>query len=772
MPYQNFYYNRRDQTCHLWDDDNGYTTFPYEPYAYQIDPKGEFTTLTGLKVKKVKSWSKEAEKQGIIFEHDVPVSTRVLIDKYFETDEPSKNHRILFFDIEIEKGLRYSTPEQALNTITSIAYYFQGRYVCLLLDQEGNLQNCTKAITINGQEINVAILAFRHERELLLTFLKHWEKINPTIVSGYNSDIFDCPYLYNRICNVLGKSAGSRLSPIKIVYQQRINHRDVKITIAGVSQMDYMNLYKEFTYNEESSYSLDAISKKELKRGKYAYEGTLDQLFKENIDGFIEYNVNDVELLVALDKKMDLIEIARGICHKGHIPYEDFIYPSLYLEGAILTRCKQMSLVSTSNLEKSIDIEVNKNECYIKYKRQFVRLDKYNSTIKDNAKIYELDEDGEYNLIGVYFIRKQKKKTGTIVVTAKKAKGAFVKPPKAGLHDWVYSIDLQSLYPSLIRTCNISPETQMYFVENWNELHMVNKMIDDDRISKLSDYENFNFLSDSIELNVQPIIKELFSERNTKPMMMGKSKFIDFMKSNKFTISAAGVIYRTDSKGIIPKILDEWFNERLEYKKLAKQNKDNPDLYQYYDRKQLITKILLNSLYGVLLLPTFRYYDRKNGESVTLSGQSVIKFSDIIGTQYYRKILNNPKFESPVLAGDTDSVAGDSTIQLDTGEITTVETIFNRLSDHDHIIDCNNREFIFPKELKLPYYDANEQNIKFGQVEYIEKHKIKKRRFKIKTQYGKDIIVSEDHSVMVMVDNQLIEKKPMDLNQNDCVITF
>lgn len=655
MAYQNFYYNRQDGMCYIWDDTTGMAQFPYEPYAYQIDPKGEYTTLTGLKVNKTTFWSKEAEKQGMIFEHDVPVPTRVLIDHYFESDEPSKNHRILFFDIEVEKGLKYSTAAEALNTITSIAYYFDGKYVCLLLDQEGNLEKCTKTVTINGHEINVAVLVFRHERELLMTFLKHWETINPTIVSGWNSDIFDCPYLYNRICNVLGKQYGSRLSPIKIVYQRPLNKRDVSITIAGVSQMDYMNLYKEFTYNEESSYSLDAISKKELQRGKYVYEGTLDRLFSENIDGFIEYNVNDVELLVALDNKMDLIEIARGICHKGHVPYEDFVYPSSYLEGAVLNRCKQMGVISTSNLEKSIDYEIKKSECYIKDKRTFTRLDKYTQEIKDNAKIYELDEEGEYNLIGQFFVRKQNKKKAIIVVTAKKAKGAFVKPPKPGLHDWIYSIDLQSLYPSLIRTGNISPETQMYFIENWPELHMVNKMIKDDGITKLSDYENFNFLPDSVELNVQPIIKELFSERDAEIISMDKSKFVEFMQSNKFTISAAGVIYRTDIKGIIPTILEEWFNERLEYKKLAKENKDNPDLYQYYDRKQLITKILLNSLYGVLLLPTFRYYDKKNGESVTLSGQSVIKFSDIIGTQYYRKMLNNPKFESPVIAGDTDS---------------------------------------------------------------------------------------------------------------------
>ena len=413
MAYQNFYYNKLDGMCHIWDDSTGLASFPYEEYAYQIDPKGEYTTLTGLKVKRVNSWSKEAEKQGMIFEHDVPIPTRVLIDHYFESDEPSKNHRILFFDIEVEKGLKYSTAAEALNTITSVAYYFQGRYVCLLLDQEGNLQNCTKTIIIHNQEINVAVLVFRQERELLLTFLKHWEKINPTIVTGWNSDIFDCPYLYNRICNVLGKSAGSRLSPIKIVYQRPLNKRDVMVTIAGVSQMDYMQLYKKFTYNEESSYSLDAISKKELKRGKYVYEGTLDQLFKENVDGFIEYNVNDVELLVALDKKMDLIEIARGICHKGHVPYEDYQFSSRYLEGAALTYCKRNNLIAIKTMSTEIPTE---------------------------------------------------------------AVGAFVKRPEPGLKQWIYSHDILSLYPSCIMTLNISPETKIGKIHNWDKINLMSKL--------------------------------------------------------------------------------------------------------------------------------------------------------------------------------------------------------------------------------------------------------------------------------------------------------
>lgn len=410
--YQNFYYNRKDGLCHLWTDD-GYEVFPYQTYAYQIDSKGEFVTLTGLKVKKVKNWNKEAEKEGMVFEHDVPIATRVLIDRYYENDEPSKNNRIFFFDIEVEKGLRYSTPKEALNKITSIAYYYNGEYVCLLLDENRRITNQTKTIIISGQEIKTKIERFSSERELLMSFVVHWNKIKPTIICGWNSDFFDVPYITNRIENVLGYKYAQKLSPIGIVEKRELG-KDLVVKIAGISHFDYMQLYKKFTYNEEPSYALDYISKKELKRGKYVYEGTLDDLFNNNLDGFIEYNVNDVELMVALDKKMDLIEIARGICHAGHVPYDDYQFSSRYLEGASLVYCKR------------------------------------NGYVAIRSNIGGGDEG--------------------------QAEGAFVKSPSPGLYKWVYSLDIQSLYPSIIMSCNISPETRIAKIKNWDSINLITKL--------------------------------------------------------------------------------------------------------------------------------------------------------------------------------------------------------------------------------------------------------------------------------------------------------
>jgi len=403
--YKNLHFDRNNQMVHLWTDgqhnDKPYSCFPFERYAYQVDPKGTNVTLNGLKVKKVSNWSKEAEKQNLIFEHDVRTETRVLIDRYFQNDDVSVGHNILFLDIEIAKEGKYSKPNEAFNTVTAIAYYssIEQKYHCLLLDPDCKIEDKI----IDGTHLK----RFSREDQLLAYFITEYQKLKVDIITGWNTDHFDMPYLFNRLINVLGEKVARKLSPIGIVYQNEYG-RDYSIKIAGVSQLDYLKLYKNYNYNEEPRYTLDAISKKELGRGKVEYEGSLDSLFENDIHKFIQYNVSDVELLVAMDKKLDFISIAMGICHKGHVPYEDFTMPSRFLDGASLVYCKRNGFVASSGIKG--------------------------------------DEQG-------------------------KAEGAFVKQPKTGFYKWVYSLDLQSLYPSIIMTCNISPETKIAKIHNWEEIN-------------------------------------------------------------------------------------------------------------------------------------------------------------------------------------------------------------------------------------------------------------------------------------------------------------
>ena len=179
----------------------------------------------------------------------------------------------------------------------------------LVMDKKGEMieKNTKKAI----------VLPFRDERDLLQKYLELYEMINPSIVTGWNIDYFDTPYLYNRIKRLLGERQANRLSPIGQCFWSPYRQR---FFMAGVSYLDYISLYKNYNYGELPNYRLDTVGTMEVNKGKIEYQGNLDQLFRDDIEKFIEYNLVDVEIVVELDKKLQFIDLCRGICHAGHVP--------------------------------------------------------------------------------------------------------------------------------------------------------------------------------------------------------------------------------------------------------------------------------------------------------------------------------------------------------------------------------------------------------------------------------------------------------------------
>ena len=177
------------------------------------------------------------------------------------------------------------------------------------MDKKGEMieKNTKKAI----------VLPFRDERDLLQKYLELYEMINPSIVTGWNIDYFDTPYLYNRIKRLLGERQANRLSPIGQCFWSPYRQR---FFMAGVSYLDYISLYKNYNYGELPNYRLDTVGTMEVNKGKIEYQGNLDQLFRDDIEKFIEYNLVDVEIVVELDKKLQFIDLCRGICHAGHVP--------------------------------------------------------------------------------------------------------------------------------------------------------------------------------------------------------------------------------------------------------------------------------------------------------------------------------------------------------------------------------------------------------------------------------------------------------------------
>jgi len=557
--YQNIYYQREKNLIHLWDDTRGYSSFPYTRYAYEPAERGEYTSIYGDKLTKIYKFTKDDPN---LFESDVPETTRALVDLYSETDDVSEGHVVLTYDIECEMTSGLPNPEEAKNELTSIALHDSAtnQYWVLVMDKEGLMVEKTTDKAI--------VIPFKDERDMLLKYLDLYEYINPSIVTGWNIDYFDTPMLYNRIKRLLGERQANRLSPIGQCFWSPYRKR---FFMAGVSYLDYISLYKNYNYGELPNYRLDTIAQKELGRGKIEYQGNLDQLFRDDIEKFIEYNLVDVELVVEFDKKLQFIDLCRGICHAGHVPYEDFVYSSKYLEGAMLTYLRRGNLVAP------------------------------NKPADRQERMQAIRDNNEEKFIG-----------------------AYVKDPIVGKYEWIYDLDLTSLYPSIIMTINISPETKIGKIQNWD----ANKFIKG-------------------EVDTYYIGEDSISKENLK----------EYLEKSKFSVASNGVLYRTDTVGCIPGVLDLWFKQRVEFRKLEKKygQEGDKEKYAFYAKRQLVQKILLNSLYGVLGLPAFRFYDIDNAEAVTLTGQTVIKSTADMANIKYNKELNTPEADSNIYI-DTDSV--------------------------------------------------------------------------------------------------------------------
>ena len=229
----------------------------------------------------------------------------------------SIGHEIMTIDIEVEVTDGFPDIHKADNRITSIAIHntLTDIYTAFVLDENKKLRLQSKD--------DIVIHSFEDEFSLLQKFFMEYMENNPTIITGWNIDTFDIPYLYNRACNIVGKNIADCLSPIRTVYWNK--HRK-RYMLAGVSCLDYYSLYRLFTYTQLSSYRLDAVAEHELGENKIEYTGTLNDLYENNIDKFVEYNIHDVRLVKKMHDKLDFIDMARGVCHVGHVPYEDVYF--------------------------------------------------------------------------------------------------------------------------------------------------------------------------------------------------------------------------------------------------------------------------------------------------------------------------------------------------------------------------------------------------------------------------------------------------------------
>jgi len=396
--YQSIYYDYQTYTYHLRDDVEGWSEFKYQPtYFKRVDDyeEGAAPVLTGGWARPTKKFDKEDSN---LLEKDINKELVLLRDLYYEEDDVVPTYQnILFLDIEIEMGGAL-TPEyikSAPMPITAIALLDKTTKtkVCFILDKSKELK---EVITDDKQ-----IIPCETEKDLCLKFLDKLEELDPTIIVTYNGCFFDIPYLYFRLEKILGTKVAVRLSPLKKVNYQEYDPEN-PIRLAGVNHLDYILLFKKYIPKEEPSYKLGDIGTKYVKLGKVEYEGNLNQLFKSDINTFIDYNMRDVEIIEKLDDKLKFIELTVLLSHICNIPYDQIYYNTVMNEGAILKYLKREGTVSPN------------------------KPTTHNPSLKHIKASYA---------------------------------GGFILEPITGLYTDVIDLDFTSLYPSIIKSLNLGVET-------------------------------------------------------------------------------------------------------------------------------------------------------------------------------------------------------------------------------------------------------------------------------------------------------------------------
>ncbi len=491
---------------------------------------------------------------------------------------------VAIIDIEVGSENGFPDPYKATEPITAIAIKKLGGDV--------TVYGCGD-YEVKGSETYIKCDS---ESDLCKKFLKDWQENCPDVITGWNIDFFDVPYLVNRFRMVLGEDEAKKLSPWNYMWERKvtINGRElIQYNIGGVAALDYIELYKWYAPGGKSqeSYKLDNIANVELGENKLSYDeyDNLHQLYRLNYQKFIEYNIKDVELIVKLEDKLKLLELALTLAYDTKTNYEDVFAQTRMWDALIYSHL----------LEKKIIVPPK--------------------VIQRKNSAFE---------------------------------GAYVKVPQVGMHDWVASFDLNSLYPHLLIQYNISPET-------------------------LVEPENYTQeMRDVLKQNV-----------NVNSLLASE---IDTSKLHGCTLTPNGQFFRTDIQGFLPKMMEEMYEDRKKFKKMmlkAKQdyiNEKDPvkkveidKLVARYNNLQLAKKVSLNSAYGALGSQYFRFYDLRQALAVTLAGQLSIRWIENKLNQYMNKLLKTEN-EDYVIASDTDS------IYLRLGDL--IDKVYPQTKDSNKII--------------------------------------------------------------------------------------
>lgn len=597
--------DREKERIHVVERKNGkrdFKDYPANYIFYYPDPRGKFRTIYGEPCNRVstrssKDFRKEmaAFKNQTLYEADINPIFRCLADNYLGQDAPELN--VAFFDIEtdFDQIRGYSSPDDPFTKVTAVTLYLNwlDQLVTLCMAPVGMSRDEAQAIC---DSIPNCFL-FEKEQDLMLTFLDLIEDAD--ILSGWNSEGFDIPYMINRTAKILSKDDTRRYClwnqlPKGRTYEKYGLERQT-YDIVGRVHLDYMNLYRKYTYEERHSYALDAIGEYELGDRKIPYEGSLDQLYNKDFKKFLEYNRQDVALLDKLDKKLRFIDLANELAHANTVLLQTTMGAVAVTEQAIINEAHSRGMV----------VPGRKNH------------------------------DGNTQ-----------------------AAGAYVAYPKKGIHEWIGAIDINSLYPSAIRALNMSVET---IIGQLRPI-MTDKYIKDKMDSGSSFADAWEGMFGTLEYTAvmnRDIGTEVtidWSNGDCEVYSASEIYRMVFDSNNPWTLSANGTLFTLDTKGVVPGLLERWYKERQELQAKMREARaaGNAKETAFWDKRQLVKKINLNSLYGAILNPGCRFFDGRIGQSTTLTGRVIARHMDATVNEC---ITGDYDYVGKVIIyGDTDSV--------------------------------------------------------------------------------------------------------------------
>jgi DNA polymerase elongation subunit (family B) len=554
-------------------------------YFYVPDDKGTYTSITGVSLKKLEFDSDDELKANVKvhknkFESDFGAEARVLMDEYYGIPAPKINFALLDIENDYMQSKGYATMDNPYAPINAITIYQSWTnnllaYIVPPKSWDGNSEKLqieiAELLVQNAPGFKADVTICRTEKDLLLYMLGDIEDAD--IISGWNSEFFDNPYIIKRLQRVLGKNGDHGMCfkgapPPKEKMVSRFGTESPTYQLFGRTHLDMLDLFKKFTFEGRASYSLANISAEEIDMPKMDYDGTLEQLYNNDFPRFVAYNVVDVVCLIKIEQKFKFIQLVNQMAHENTVPFGAVLGTVRYVETGITNYAH--------NVHKLI--VQNKN---------------------------------------------------TQLVENEKVEGAIVLIPRAGLHKWIGSVDITSLYPSVIRALNMSSET---FIGQFTLEEKAWKGIQN------KDYNEWTAEIDGMDYS-----------------MTGK-EWSEFIRLKNYALSAFGTLFDQNKPGMVADTLTYWFTERkrlqAEKKKAAKvadklraelgesidgakrtytkaeneQIKAADAATEHFDLLQLTKKIQLNSCYGALLNEQFRWGRREIGASVTGSGRQITKF--------------------------------------------------------------------------------------------------------------------------------------------------